>query len=381
MWIFRKKEKAKASAEARSRMAIERGSIVIHHYCPHTFNAGDHFVIRSIRLHLRKFLPEAVFVPKASAFNRGWGQPVRLTGKNLEYSNRYADAVVIGGSDQYNNWSLRIRKEEIVRLIPPLYLIGMGISSKRLGEPPHLEKRSYLEDIRVTHEVARKISVRDEPTKAFLESAGVRDVMVTGCPAMHLFDGDFAYRPGGVLALTFPFPVVRKNRPEIFATLLDIIRHFLRSAPEWGLKPVVVCHDDRDVHVAQDAFPEAAIFFSNYVDEVIDFYRSASLVLGSRLHATILVSGMGVPFVNINLDARGQGFSETFGLSHWNMSIDEPDLIPRLSERVEKIVQNDLSEFARFVRLRRKYRKIFLDFMRDVADDIRSVLPQPENHA
>ncbi len=372
-WFKSRTERFKV-ALPRSRMPIRRRSVVIHHYCPHTFNAGDHFVIRSIRSHLKRFLPEAVFVPKASAFNRGWGDPVRLTGKNLVYSNRYADAVVIGGSDQYNNWSLRIRSGEIRHLVPPLYLIGMGISSKQLGAPPHMEKKSYLKDMRVTHEVARMVSVRDEPTQRFLQELGIEKAVVTGCPAMHLFAEEFRFESGGVLALTFPFPVVRKNRPQVYGRLLDVIRHFLRHARDWGLRPVVVCHDDRDVHVAQEAFPEAELFFSNYVDKVIDFYRSTSVVLGSRLHATILAAGAGIPFVNIDLDARGEGFTQTFGLSGWNLPVEDGRLIQKLSDRVERIVSGDLHPFEELRARRDRYRRIFLDFMRGVARDILAVL-------
>ncbi len=371
MKIFGKKNKISPVANPRAKQKIDRKTYVIHHYCPHTFNAGDHFVIRSIRKHLQAFLPEAIFVPKASAFNRGWGMPVRLTGKNITFSNRYADAVIVGGSDQYNNWSLRIRKDEIRQLIPPLYLIGLGISSRSLDAPPNIEKKSFLEDIRVTNEAARFSSVRDEYTRRFLEDLGFHGAVVTGCPAMFLFDEPFHVHASRILALSFPFPVVRKNEPAIYEKLLAVIRHFSEKSSRWDLEPVIVCHDDRDVHVAQEAFPEARIFFSNYVDEVFDFYQNVTLVLGSRLHASILVSGLGKPFVNINIDARGKGFSETFGLRDWNLDIDAPDLIGELETRVETILNGDLQVFDAFYGVKSRYREIFLDFMKKVARDIR----------
>ncbi|MEA3476209.1 MAG: hypothetical protein U9R23_07210 [Candidatus Cloacimonadota bacterium] len=68
--IFRKKINY-YEKEARINKKFKRETIIIHHYCPHTFNAGDHFVIQSIRKNLKKYLPNAIFIPKACAINRG----------------------------------------------------------------------------------------------------------------------------------------------------------------------------------------------------------------------------------------------------------------------------------------------------------------------
>jgi|GEM_PF-975561 hypothetical protein len=370
---FRRKATVDPS-QCRSRQRFDRKTFVIHHYCPHTYNAGDHFVIRSIRQHLLRYLPEAVFVPKASAYNRGWGMPVRLTGKNLEYSNQYADAVIVGGSDQYNNWSLRIKKAEIGRLVPPLYLIGMGVSSRSLDDPPSIEKSSYLEDIRATHEHARLVAVRDKITREFLENLGYHGAVVTGCPAMFLYNEPFAAGGEGILALPFPFPVVRKNRPAVYKRLLEVLSFGISQAKKRGLEPVVVCHDDRDVPEAQQHFPGERIFFSNYVDEVIDFYRQVTFVIGSRLHATLLCAGMGKPFVNINLDVRGTGFSHTFGMQEWNINVDEPLLFTALENRIQRLIRGELDVFHAFYDRKQSYRTVFLEFMKNVAEDIRRVV-------
>lgn len=376
MKAFWKKTSIKHVENPRVAQPIKRKSIVIHHYCPHTFNAGDHFVIRSIRKHLTHFLPEAVFVPKPCAHNRGWGAPVRLTGPNIEFSNKYADAVIVGGSDQYNNWSLRIRKDEVDKLIPYLYLIGLGVSSKSLGAPPHIDNPRYLEDIRVTNETARLSSVRDKATSKFLRNLGYDKAVVTGCPAMYLFDKPFYLKSEGVVAITFPFPVVRAQNKELFKFLVHCVQGILDMVRKEGLEPVIVCHDDRDVPVAQRQFPNERIFFSNYVDAVIEFYQQVKVVIGSRLHATILASGLGIPFININLDARGMGFSNTFGLESWNVNATDPDLEQALAFRLHQILADDLAPFEAFYQVKSEYKSRFLAFMASVADDIRRGVQQ-----
>lgn len=369
--MFFRKPRIRTYPEGRSQLAGRRETFIVHHYCPHTYNIGDHFVIRSIRRHLKKFLPQVLFIPKPCAFNRGWGKPVRLTGENINFSNRFADAVIIGGSDQYNNWSLRIRRDEIPHLQPPLYLIGLGVSSKSLDAPPHIEKTSYFEDIRATHAAARLASVRDEFTNEFLKGIGVTGAVVTGCPAMYLFDEKFSLKPDGVAAMTFPFPVVRKNNREAYEKLIATIRELLRRVQQAGLRPVITCHDDRDVTVAQELFPQASIFFSNDIDEFIEFYQGATVVLGSRLHASIFAAGAGIPFINLNLDARGKGFTQTFGLTGWNLDIDAPDLVDAFAARLQQILAGDLSVFEKFYTRKARYMQVFVDFMQRVAGDIR----------
>jgi len=136
------------------------------------------------------------------------------------------------------------------------------------------------------------------------------------------------------------------------------------------LEPVIVCHDDRDVPIAQEMYPELEILFSNYQLDYVDFYSNALMVIGSRLHATIMVSGLGIPSVNINLDLRGKGFSETFGLSDWNIDYTDPDAEIKLEDRVKRVMNGDLSYLKDYSGRREHYRLIFNDFMKKTADTI-----------
>ncbi len=375
MKLFKKNTKIEEISDGRAQQDIERKSIIVHHYCPHTYNAGDHFVIRSIRKHLSMFLPEAIYIPKPCANNRGWGRPVRLTGPNVNFSNRYADAVIIGGSDQYNNWSLRLKPDEMKKLIPPLYLIGLGATSKEINGKVHIEKKSYYEDIRFANETARMSSVRDRFTQAFLESCGFNKSVLTGCPAMYLYNQPFELKSGGKAALTFPFPVLRSRKSPDHERLISSMQRIYQTVSDLGFEPVIACHDDRDVRVAQTVFPENTLFFANDVDMFLKFYEDISLVVGSRLHACILATGMGIPFVNINLDARGKAFSDTFGLTDWNLNINDPGLFEKIDERITLIHQNKLETFHSLQKTRDTYYQIFLTFMKDAAEDIRRQLP------
>ncbi|MDO9576730.1 MAG: polysaccharide pyruvyl transferase family protein [Candidatus Cloacimonadales bacterium] len=362
--------------EIRSREKSNKKNFIIHHYCPHTFNAGDHFVILSIRKLLKKVLPEAVFIPKAVANNRGWGKPIGLRGENIRLSNQYADAVILGGSDQYHNWSPRIKSEEIQHLIPPLFFIGLGVSSKDINSAPYLKKEEFKKDILAANQKCALSSVRDELTQNFLAELGYKDSILTGCPALYLFDEKMKLRNKSKrVLLTFPYPLIHNRKREDtsskFGILAQVMNLILKKLQEFKLEPVIVCHDDRDVPIAQKMFPDHSIFFSNYVSEYFQLFENASLVIGSRLHATILAGGMGLPFININLDQRGTGFSQTFGLQNWNLNYNDPDLSAKIIERLTQLHQGDLSGFKDFAEIKQHYRSEFLSFMKKTAEIIR----------
>jgi len=346
---------------------------IIHHYSPHTYNIGDHFVIQSIRNHIKKALPEALFVPKAIAQNRGWGEPIGLKKENILFSNTHADAVIVGGSDQYNNWSPRISRKEIDFLKPPLFLIGLGVSSKDLNMDPYIKNKEFNEDIVATNNKAALSSVRDDVTYNFLKSLGYDKAINTGCPALHLFDNEFRINDSKNVLLTFPFPLVNNDSKNLkYKFLVDVTKKMLKFLHEKELTPIIVCHDDRDVTVAQYEFSNEKIFFSNYHQDYFELYNNALMVIGSRLHATILTSGMGIPNLNINLDLRGQAFSRSFELSDWHLEYIDKELFDKLIERVEKILSGNLSMFNNFYIKKKEKQKIFKNFIINTVDIIKS---------
>jgi hypothetical protein len=372
--IFSSRTQNYLPAKFRCEEKGSRTQFIIHHYCPHTFNAGDHFVVRSIRMHLQKHLPEAVFVPKAVASNRGWGEPIGLRGVNIRNSNELADAVILGGSDQYNNWSPRIKAEEIRYLKPPLFFVGLGVSSKDLDQPPYISKTKYLEDILAANRKTVLSSVRDDISAEFLRGIGFDSPVVTGCPALYLFDEPLRVgEKGNPVLLSFPYPMVRgESQWHKYRALIEVMEQLIAGLVREGEDCLVVCHDDRDVREAQECLEgRVPIFFSNYADDYFRLYKNAKMVVGSRLHATILALGMGVPSVNIDLDLRGQGFSRTFGLEEWNLSYKDPKLLDKLKERMGILASGDLTSFAGFEKQRTKYKAVFGRFIADTAAHIR----------
>ena len=327
-------------------------------------------MILSIRYHLRRYIPDALFVPKAIAENRGWGSPIGLRGQNIEFSNKYAHAVILGGSDQYNDWSPRISRKEIGKLLPPLFLIGLGVSSKDINQPPYLSDESLKADIVETNNKSVLSSVRDEITRDFLLSLGVKRVINTGCPALFLFNEEFHLRKSRNVALTFPYPLVH-NDENRFRTLISAMRDTVEFLHGNDLNPVIVCHDDRDITYAQTLFREENIFYSNYPEDYLKLYDTVLMVIGSRLHASILASGMGIPNLNINLDLRGTGFSKDMDMESWHVNYNQPNLSQVIISRIEKTLTGDLQVFEMLRTNIMKKFQVFDQFMENMASFIR----------
>jgi len=346
---------------------------IIHHYAPHTFNAGDHFVVQSIRNHILELLPEAVFIPKAIADNRGWGYPIGLRNKNILFSNTHADAVIVGGSDQYNNWSPRISRKEIDFLKPPLFLIGLGASSKDLNLSPYIKNKDFNKDIVATNNKAVLSSVRDDLTNNFLKGLGYDKAINTGCPALYLFDNEFRINDSPNVLIPFPFPLVNNNVENLkYKILVDVSHKLIKYLHDKNLTPIIVCHDDRDVNVAQYEFANEKIFFSNYHKDYFELYNNALLVIGLRLHTTILTSGMGIPNININLDLRGQAFAQSFDFSDWHLDYTDNNLFEKLIERTEQILSGNLSIFKKFYDEKKKKQIVFNNFVKETVRIIKN---------
>lgn len=348
-------------------------NIIIHHYCPHTYNAGDHFVILSIRHHIKKYLPNAVFIPLPIADNRGWGNPIGLRGPNIDFSNKHADAVILGGSDQYNDWSPRISKKEIKNLIPPLFLIGLGVSSKGLSEPPFLSRQDLKPDIIATNKKSVLSSVRDEISKEFLHELGIKNTINTGCPALFLFNRDFHLNKSNKVALTFPYPLTHTDK-EKFNILISTMRDIIIFLNKYKFEPIIVCHDDRDVTYAQRYFSNEELFFSNYPSDYITFYNTVSMIIGSRLHASILASGMGIPNININLDLRGIGFSQDMKMNNWHVNYTQPNLSEIIISKIESTLNGDLQIFQTLKTNRDQKLIIFDQFIHKTTSHIEHTL-------
>ena len=107
------------------------------------------------------------------------------------------------------------------------------------------------------------------------------------------------------------------------------------------------------------------MFLSSRTSDFYDLYSRCRLVVGFRLHATIICLALGVPFVPIFFDRRGEGFAETYNSARWMIDGSRFGLLKTLTARTAAILADDPAPFAEFIDRRALLRRHMTQFLAD----------------
>jgi polysaccharide pyruvyl transferase WcaK-like protein len=340
--------------------------VIIHHYYPHKTNIGDLFVVDGIRKLIRERLPGSEFVdipvnesPKAKCFG--------LLGGNLDYSNSEADLIVIGGSNLYEcrrngAWGVTTDLDSIKKIQKPVMLIGLGSGSSFRRKVRGSSAQSR-EEICFLNKIAIGSSVRDLKSGDFLRSLGIREYTVTGCPSTFLFDNPFAFKNTDIVAISVP-PARFKKYRFMFFRLISAIRKYIDYCRQIGLRPVLSCHDARDIEFAKGLQKDGVhLFYSEKTNDYYELYGMAKLVIGFRLHATIVSLSLGVPFIPVYFDIRGMSFSETYDSLKWSIDGTKFQLCRRLIRSTKDILDRKQFPFVNFLNKKQMYKDVMRSFI------------------
>lgn len=343
--------------------------MIIHHYFPNTKNSGDYFVRDGIRKLIRQRIPDAEFVDIPANAARDLFPEYGLHGRLLDKTNKEADLVIIGGSNLYKgptygwDWGVSTDIDSINRLEKPLILMGIGAGGKQKMQMQSLSSKirsifgmqnagssrninplsiKAQEEILLLNKKSIASSVRDNLTYDFLQSIGVKNHILTGCPAMYIGEEKMSAPKSNRVIITFP-PLKFINKIKVKNEVIESFFETIKTAKKEGLSVEVVCHDDLDLPVAKEIFSgknSLPIFYSENWSEHQEIFRNAGFVVAYRLHSAILSCGMGVPFALILLDHRHIGFAETLGISDWAISLEKERLKNAIPNRLVRTFQN-----------------------------------------
>jgi len=163
-------------------------------------------------------------------------------------------------------------------------------------------------------ERAALVTVRDEPSARLLREIGVsRPVEVTADPAFLVEPAEGQERAGIGLALR-EWP----GGEEALAALIQGVRRWLESRGETAA--LFPFHSPRDVAPSERAagvLGERArlVRLGERPEEACGIVAGMGLVVGVRLHALILASVAGVPWVSVSYDPKVTGFAEAAGMT------------------------------------------------------------------
>ncbi len=272
-------------------------------------NAGDAMIESAIR----RLVP-------AESFER-FTLRRALTGEEIAALNA-CDAAIICGSNLYQNkLQCALDADFLNRLRVPLIPLGIGASSAT-GTLPQMSAGD-ADIVRGLHSRSALGSVRDGPTLRFLQSLGIQNVRLTGCPV--LFHG--------------------LSRPEIQmgdgVVTLSLRQTFLHGAEplEAGQEPLLdaFCNAHRPTLITQgpaDLDQAKRLVWRHGLDHIYDDENQCEThewlaprqawTGGFRLHYGMLSLSHGRPAWFIGHDTRVQGFCELMGLPYLDIREASP---------------------------------------------------------
>jgi hypothetical protein len=266
--------------------------------------------------------------------------------------------------------------DAIVRLRPPVLLVGMGTGSSFGKRIRPYSDRAY-EEVSLLFRRSFASAVRDETTVAKLAEIEV-PTECTGCPVTFLTDRRIepteSRQP---LMVSFPpSRIVRRWTGRLF---MQQSMNYIASLRKAGVPLVVTLHEERDLEIAREWVPPGVeVFYTASVDEAIDRYRHSCGVIGFRLHAALLGLGLGKPVIPVGVDWRGLAFIKTFELEDLSIRPLRLGQFLKLRQLTDQLLRGDARLFARLDLAKSRYQARYEAFLRDAATSLDSIRRQNE---
>lgn len=312
---------------------------------PHGFNIGNdaiHVALRCMVTDAFGRFVNVVSIPATSRFETH-GR-AGLSGSMVHEINQYADGVIIGGGNLFENGQLDINQTALEAIEPPMMMFSLSRGRVFNRRSELVDRTDVITDgeLRALHEQSMLSVARDGATEAHLKGIGCENVVMGGCPTITL--GDVADR----------LPTV--HEPDQGVALLSVRNPSLMNIPLWaqarvrsdverlvalltekmGTPPRLLCHDHRDIPFAA-SFTGLEYTYTGDVYSYLALLRAARVCVSYRLHASLPCLAFGVPFVNLSYDERSQSAIKAVGLGDWDVPVLEGDPVEAVAERLDNL--------------------------------------------
>ena len=246
-----------------------------------------------------------------------------LSKQTIHEINRFADGVIVGGGNLFENDEIAIDSEALKHLRVPLMLFSNS-RGRIYGRNGQLEERSdVIPDQKLSNLVRKSVisASRDTATHNYVTNLGLKDTLGF-CPTINLCDYELS------------LPALPKN--EVVGALISIRTPGLMNLPiskqsaiqgdiEAAINALranghdrirVLCNDSRDLDFAVQFKGSMKVdpIYTNDVYQYLALIKNASIVVSYRLHATLPAVSYGTPVVNITYDERAESVCQDFGI-------------------------------------------------------------------
>lgn len=280
-------------------------------------NMGDEAVLSGIVSTLSETCDAAITVlsanPKKTAATYNIRAVYRYNPYVILKEIASCDLFISGGGSLLQDVTSRRTIYYYLALIRFAQFFGKKTMIYAQGIGPIVSKRAQ-KAVAKTINYCDAITVRDENSKAFLNSIGVtKPVTVVGDPALIVSSKEYTKRD-------FIAVSIRNWQSNKWLTslkeALDIVKN------KHGYKIIVLPMyktDDLAISEALGFDVEKSLDTPN---EVKGFFGAAKAVVGMRLHSLIFAAGEGRPIVALSYDPKVMAFADICGKKAWDINVD-----------------------------------------------------------
>ena len=319
---------------------------------PDTRNIGNDVIARATAGIIRSALGQdtsIVGVP-ALAGHRGGG----LTAATVHDANRFADGVILGGGNLFENGQLAVDINAVDALRVPMMILGLSHGRIR-GADGHLVRRTDAmprETIRALVERSTCTLVRDDATQRVLHGMGLHGVEVTGCPSLFLPPNAPGTARTDRVLLSIRHPSRMNVPPALQWRVPSDVRELVAKLREtYGPAVALVCHDYRDLEFAR-GFPDVPLLYFDDADDYLTALRECRLSVTYRLHAFLPCLAFGTRSIHLSYDERGAEMVATAGMREWDVDVAAThDVAGAVMRRVAMLPRYDTLRAAALERI------------------------------
>jgi polysaccharide pyruvyl transferase len=259
-----------------------------------------------------------------------------FTAKQVFDMNRFADGVVVGGGNLLENGQLAVDLQALSALRVPMMLIGLshGRIYDRTGELIARSDSLSPATIRALVGKACVILLRDDASRALLESLQVAPGLVGGCPTLFFAESARAEAERAPIIVSVRHPGRMSIPPALQWRVAEDVRGIIAGLRSRFARPILIaCHDYADIEFAS-GFPEAPLVYYDDVERYVQALRECWLSITYRLHAFLPCLAFGTPSIHVSYDERGTSMVATAGMSAWDVNMmNEPDIVQAVLRR------------------------------------------------
>ena len=314
----------------------------IYNIRPKGMNVGNDAIAVAMQNFIFKACGELVnivTIPATAKYDGGglYG----LTKRSIHEINQFADGVILGGGNLYENGEIDVDLVALSALRKPMMVFSVSRGKIFDGQSRYVERTDVISDsnLLAISDKADINLVRDSATVDHIHKIGGAAELGV-CPTIFLNQMHDSFPlTGGVKQHNANAVIISIRNPELMniptnfqrqtrSDIGDLIDTFKRG----GKVVRLLCHDHRDIAFAK-SFGEMWTYTSD-VYTYLSLIRHAELVITYRLHSFLPALSFGTSAIKVSYDQRAISLINDLGYDEWNINVMDGNVVGEVKSRL-----------------------------------------------